>query len=116
MIKRDYQYEGDDDDASPQITSKEVPFTSTELAKLRKEYARTQGESETEYVWRVSLNGGDQIMLSEKEAGGYWGPNGFLTTGDRRAPWSLTQRAAYWAGGIDPQERGEPVIIQGTVD
>ena len=55
-------------------------------------------------------------MLSEKEAWVYWGPNVFLTTGDRRAPWSLTQRAAYWAGGIDPRERGEPVIIQGTVD
>lgn len=25
---------------------------------------------------------------------------------------SITSRVAYWAGGVDPKERGEPVIIR----
>ncbi|KGL80795.1 hypothetical protein N309_06728, partial [Tinamus guttatus] len=115
LIKREYVYEDDSTDC-PQIITKKVPFTATELAKLRKDFARTAKESETEYVWRVSLSGGDEILLSEKEAEGYWGPGVFLTTGDRRAPWSLTQRAAYWAGGLNPLERGDPLAITGTVD
>jgi len=40
----------------------------------------------------------------------------FLTTGDHRAPWSLTQRAAHWAGGLNPLERGDPLAITGTTD
>uniref|UniRef100_A0A663EGK8 Uncharacterized protein n=1 Tax=Aquila chrysaetos chrysaetos TaxID=223781 RepID=A0A663EGK8_AQUCH len=115
LIKTEYVYEDDSDDR-PQVISKEVPFTATELAKLKKDFARTAKESETEYVWRVSLSGGDGILLSEKEAEVYWGPGVFLTTGDRRAPWSLTQRAAYWAGGLNPLERGDPLAITGTVD
>ncbi|XP_075000612.1 uncharacterized protein LOC142079764 [Calonectris borealis] len=92
------------------------PLVKTELAKLKKDFGRTPRESETEYVWRVSLSGGDQILLSEKEAEGYWGPGVFLTTGNYHAPWSLTQRAAYWAGGLNPLERGDPLAITGTVD
>ncbi|XP_069631326.1 LOW QUALITY PROTEIN: uncharacterized protein [Haliaeetus albicilla] len=115
LIKTEYVYEDDSDD-HPQVITKEVPFTATELAKLKKDFARAAKESETEYVWRVSLSGGDGILLSEKEAEGYWGPGVFLTTGDRRAPWSLTQRAAYWAGGLNPLERGDPLAITGTVD
>ncbi|KFR16513.1 hypothetical protein N306_03650, partial [Opisthocomus hoazin] len=60
--------------------------------------------------------GGHGILLSEREAEGYWGPGVFLTTGDRQAPWSLTQRAAYWAGGLNPLERGDPLAITGTTD
>lgn len=26
----------------------------------------------------------------------------------RREPWSLTQLVAYWAGGLDPMEQGDP--------
>ncbi|XP_040977178.1 uncharacterized protein LOC121232785 [Aquila chrysaetos chrysaetos] len=115
LIKTEYVYEDDSDDR-PQVITKEVPFTATDLAKLKKDFARAAKESETEYVWRVSLSGGDGILLSEKEAEGYWGPGVFLTTGDRRAPWSLTQRAAYWAGGLNPLERGDPLAITGTVD
>ncbi|XP_074667200.1 uncharacterized protein LOC141917704 [Strix aluco] len=115
LVKTEYVYE-DDSDNHPQVITKEVPFTATELAKLRKDFSRTAKESETEYVWRVSLSGGDGILLSEKEAEGYWGPGVFLTTGDHRAPWSLTQRAAYWAGGLNPLERGDPLAITGTVD
>jgi len=55
--------------------------------------------------------GGDGILLSEREAEGYWGPGVFLTTGDRRAPWSQTQRAVYWAGGLNLLERGDPLAI-----
>ncbi|XP_074936484.1 uncharacterized protein LOC142051195 [Phalacrocorax aristotelis] len=116
LFKTEYLYEDNNDDR-PQVLTKEVPFTATEVAKLKKDFARTPKESETEYVWRVSLSaGGDGILLSEKEAEGYWGPGVFLTTGNRRAPWSLTQRAAYWAGGLNPLERGDPLAITGTVD
>ncbi|XP_074788809.1 uncharacterized protein LOC141973790 [Athene noctua] len=115
LVKTEYLYE-DDSDNRPQVITKEVPFTATELAKLKKDFSRTAKESETEYVWRVSLSGGDGILLSEKEAEGYWFPGVFLTTGDCRAPWSLTQRAAYWAGGLNPLERGDPLAITGTVD
>uniref|UniRef100_A0A663MXD2 Uncharacterized protein n=1 Tax=Athene cunicularia TaxID=194338 RepID=A0A663MXD2_ATHCN len=85
---------------APQVTTRIAPYPATEL------------ETETEYVWRVSLIGGDRILLSEDEAQGYWGPGVFLVTDDQREPWSLTQRAAYWAGSLDPLERGNPVCIE----
>ena len=53
--------------------------------------------------------GGDRIKVLEEEAQGHWGPGVFLTMHDGREPWSLTQRAAYWAGGLDPLERGESI-------
>ncbi len=113
LVKTGYVYEGETEN-HPQVITKEVPFTATELAKLRKNNTRTPKESETEYVWRVSLSGGDGILLSEREAEGYWGPGVFLTTDNYRAPWSLTQRAAYWAGGLNPLERGDPLAITGS--
>lgn len=61
----------DDQDHFPQVTTKEVPYTATELAKLKKDFGRTPRELEMEYVWRISLSGGDRILLSEKEAEGY---------------------------------------------
>ncbi|XP_009579700.1 PREDICTED: uncharacterized protein LOC104079376, partial [Fulmarus glacialis] len=115
LVKAEYIYD-DDQDQFPQVTTKEVPFTATELAKLKKDFGRTPRESETEYVWRVLLSGCDQILLTEKEAEGYWGPGVFLTTRNYRTPWSLTQRAAYWAGGLNPLERGDPLTVTGTVD
>ncbi|XP_075014577.1 uncharacterized protein LOC142086018 [Calonectris borealis] len=115
LVKTEYIYD-DEEDQFPQVTTKEVPYNAPELAKLRKDFGRTPRESETEYVWRVSLSGGNQILLSEKEAEGYWGPGVFITTGNYRAPWSLTQRAAYWAGGLNPLERGDPLAITGIVD
>ncbi|KAK4806115.1 hypothetical protein QYF61_005487 [Mycteria americana] len=110
LIKTEFQYEGCADTA-PEIVTKEIPYSATELAKLQDRYSRLPRETETEYVWRVSLTGGDRIKLSEEDAQGYWGPGVFLTVPDTRAPWSLTQRAAYWAGGLDPVERGDPVSI-----
>ncbi|XP_068031317.1 uncharacterized protein [Anomalospiza imberbis] len=115
LIKTEYNFINEED-FDPHITTKEIPYTATELAKLKKEYSRLPQESETEYVFRVSLTGGDQIKLSEQEASGYWGHGVFLTTGNTRAPWSLTQRAAYWAGGLSPLERGDPLAITGTPD
>jgi len=82
LVKMEYVYE-DDGDNRPQVITKEIPFLATELANLRKDFARTMRESETEYVWRVSLLGVDGILLSEREAEGYWGPGVFLTTGNR---------------------------------
>ncbi|XP_064032321.1 uncharacterized protein LOC135192875 [Pogoniulus pusillus] len=111
LIKTEMLYE--DEDGTPAITMKETPFSSTELAKLRKEFTRSAGESEVEYVWCVSKTGGDQIRLTEAEATSYWGANVFLTTGNRNGPWSLTQRAAFWAGGFDSKERGEPLVLRG---
>ena len=115
LIKTEYTFDNSED-LDPQMNVKEIPFSATELAKLKKDFSRSPKESETGYVWRVSLTGGDQILLTEKEAEGYWGPGVFLTTGNNRAPWSLTQRAAYWAGGLNPLERGDPLAITGTID
>ncbi|XP_077646875.1 uncharacterized protein LOC144248757 [Lonchura striata] len=115
LIKTEYNYLSDDD-LDPHITTKHIPYTATELAKLKKEYGRLPYESETEYVFRVSLTGGDQIKLTEQEASGYWGHGVFLTTGDKRDSWSLTQRAAFWAGGTNPLERGDPIAIISTPD
>ncbi|KAK4832806.1 hypothetical protein QYF61_025674 [Mycteria americana] len=98
-------------DITPEIITKEIPYSATELAKLQEKYSRVPRETETEYVWRVSLTGEDRIKLSEEAAQGYWGPGVFLTLPNTRAPWSLTQREAYWAGGLDPLEWGDPVTI-----
>ncbi|XP_068035175.1 uncharacterized protein [Anomalospiza imberbis] len=115
LIKTEYNYLSDDD-LEPHITTKHIPYTATELAKLKKEYGRLPHESETEYVFRVSLTGGDQIKLTEQEASGYWGHGVFLTTGEKRDTWSLTQREAFWAGGTSPLERGDPIAIISTPD
>lgn len=64
-----------------------------------------------QYVWRISLMGGDSIKLLEEEAQGPWGPRVSITIHNGRQPWSLTQRAAYWAGGLNSLERGEPISI-----
>ena len=95
-----------------QVTTRIIPYSPTDLGKIQEKYSRGPRETETEYVWRVSLTGGDRILLSEDEARGYWGPGVFLTTNDNREPWSLTQRVAYWAGGLDPMERGDPFSIK----
>lgn len=110
FIKTEYNYINDED-VDPHITTKQTPFSATKLAKLKKEFGRLPHESETEYVFRVSLTDGGQIKLTEQEASGYWGHGVFLTTGDKRDSWSLTQRAAFWAGGINPLERGDPLAI-----
>ncbi|XP_072774428.1 uncharacterized protein [Taeniopygia guttata] len=115
LIKTEYNYLSDDD-LEPHITTKHIPYTATELAKLKREYGRLPHESETEYVFRVSLTGGDQIKLTEQEASGYWGHGVFLTTGDKHDSWSLTQCMAFWAGGTSPLEREDPIAIISTPD
>ncbi|XP_074424775.1 uncharacterized protein LOC141735620 [Larus michahellis] len=95
-----------------QVTTRMIPYSVTELSNIQEKYTRLAKVTETEYVWRVSLTGGDRILLSEDEAQGYWGPGVFLTTDDPREPWSLTQRVVYWAGGLDPMERGDPACIE----
>lgn len=42
------------------------------------------------------------------------GPGVFLTTTPGDHNYSITAQAAYWAVGIDPQERGEPLEITAT--
>ena len=93
--------------------SKTTPFDPIQIAHLQDRYGRKPGETETEYLWRVSLNGGDRILLDGNEASGYWGPGVFLDAGPNppNDPHSLTSRVAYWAGGIDALERGEPLLI-----
>ncbi|XP_075273341.1 uncharacterized protein LOC142360913 [Opisthocomus hoazin] len=115
LVKTEFVYE-DDGDNRPLIITKEIPFAATELAKLWKDFARTTRELETEYVWWVSLSGWDRILLLEREAEGYWGPGVFLTPSERRALWSLTQRAEHWAAGLNPLERGDPLATTGTTD
>lgn len=77
---------------------------------MQDKFSRKPGKTETEYLWHVSLTGGDRILLSNDEAGGFWGPGVFLSGGPDGHQ-SLTSRVAYWAGGMDPRERGEPVTI-----
>ncbi|XP_071585765.1 LOW QUALITY PROTEIN: uncharacterized protein [Heliangelus exortis] len=115
LVKTEYTYENDEDN-HPCVLTKEIPFSTLELDKLQREFGRTLKESETEYVWCMSLSGGDEILLTEQEAGGFWGPGVFLNMGDKCAPRSLTQRIAYWAGRLSPLERGDPLAIKGGVD
>jgi len=56
-----------------------IPWSPAELVKIQK-FSRRSGESEVEYVCQVSLKGGDRMMLSEEEVGGFWRPGVFLTT------------------------------------
>lgn len=51
--------------------------------------------------------GGDQILLTEKESHGYWEPGILFTAGNHCAPWSPTQRVAYW----DDYSPGQLVFI-----
>ncbi|KFU99171.1 hypothetical protein N339_02605, partial [Pterocles gutturalis] len=110
LFPTEFQYEGDNESGTAVIT-KEIPHSPTELARLQEKYSRLPKESETEYVWRVSLTGGDRIKLNEDESQGYWGPGVVLTVDDTQAPWSLTQHVAYWAGGLNPLEWGKLVAI-----
>ncbi|KAK4818549.1 hypothetical protein QYF61_014685 [Mycteria americana] len=81
LIETEFQYEGGADTA-PEIITKEIPYSATELAKLQDRYSRLPRETETECVWRVSLMGEDRIQLSEEAVQGYWGPGVFLTVPD----------------------------------
>ncbi|GAB0205021.1 hypothetical protein GRJ2_002967700 [Grus japonensis] len=93
--------------------TKTTPFDAIQIANLQERYSRKPQETETEYVWRVSLTGGDRILLNGDEANAFWGPGVFLNAGPNPPdqPHSLTSRVAYWAGGIDILERGEPPLI-----
>ncbi|GAB0208626.1 hypothetical protein GRJ2_003328300 [Grus japonensis] len=42
LVKTEYIYD-DEQDQSPQVTTKEVPYTAVELMKLKKEFGRTPG-------------------------------------------------------------------------
>ena len=57
-----------------------IPLSPAELVKIQEKFSRRSEESEVEYVCRVSLKGGDRMMLSEEEVGGFWRPGVFLTT------------------------------------
>lgn len=65
-------------DTEPVVFTKEIPYTVTELAKLQENCSRQPKETETDYVWRVPLNGRDRIRLWEEEAQEYWGPGVFF--------------------------------------
>lgn len=108
QIKTECNYINDED-FDPHIITKEIPYTATELTKLAKQYGLLSHKTETK-----SLTGKVQTHLSEQEAGGYWGHGVFLTTGDRRIPWSLIQHIAYWTEGLNPSERGNLLTIAGT--
>ncbi|OPJ67375.1 hypothetical protein AV530_011660 [Patagioenas fasciata monilis] len=95
----------------PPSAVRTIRWTEHELSCLQDKFSRKPGETETEYIWRVSLTGGDRILLSNDEAGGFWGPGVFLNGGPD-GDQSPTSRVAYWAGGVDPREREEPVIIR----
>lgn len=88
--------------ADPVVHLSNAPNTALSVGSRAKPKRSTCGE----FLWR----GGDRILLSDDEANGCWAQGVFLSdgpAGDR----SITSRVAYWAGGVDPKERGEPVII-----
>uniref|UniRef100_A0A493T1I5 Uncharacterized protein n=1 Tax=Anas platyrhynchos platyrhynchos TaxID=8840 RepID=A0A493T1I5_ANAPP len=69
-----------DDNDEIRTTVRTIPLPPAELVKIQEKFSRRSGESEVEYVCQVSLKGGDRMMLSEEEVGGFWRPGVFLTT------------------------------------
>lgn len=82
-----------------------------QLANLQEKYGRKSGESETEYLWRVS--GEARISLNGTQAKGPWGPEVLLNLEPELAnqPYSITSEAAYWAGAINATRRGDTASI-----
>ncbi|KFV74280.1 hypothetical protein N307_00394, partial [Dryobates pubescens] len=114
LIKTEILYEGGE--TTPTITTEEAPFSYTVLARIHKELAHSSGDSEVEYIWQIKkkkTTGGDQIMFTEAEAMGYWGEKVFLTGKKKK---KKTTGAAYWAGGFDAKERGEPIVLRGGMN
>lgn len=103
LFKTEFHCDGNNEDGL-EVVTKEVPCSATELAKWQEQYSQLPRESETKYVWRPSLTRGDRIKLNKDEAQGYSGSGVFLPVEDKGTPWS--QWAAYWAGALDPLERG----------
>ncbi|KAJ7414946.1 Sorting nexin-18 [Pitangus sulphuratus] len=94
-----------DDGQGQQTATKTVLYTVTEISTFQEKYNRLSRESETEYVWTVSLMGGDQIMLSEAEAQGFWGPVVFLmpnqgSDDDWDDDWDESSTVAYEPGAL----------------
>lgn len=50
-------------------------------------------------------------MLSDMEASEFCGPGIFLNMRPGQENHSLTAHAAYWAGGIEPQDWVYPLVI-----
>ncbi|KAM9591186.1 uncharacterized protein ACIBXB_006082 [Morphnus guianensis] len=96
---------------SPRTTIRTTPWSGPKLSKLQAKFSRKPGETETEYLWRISLTGEYQILLSDDEARNYWGPGVFLSAGPP-GDQSITSRVVYWAGGVDPKEGGDSFTIQ----
>jgi len=57
------------EDLDPQMDVKEMPFSATEPAKLKRDFSCSPEESETEHGWRVSLAARDKTLLTEKDTG-----------------------------------------------
>lgn len=76
LIKTETANDGKDNVCT---TVQTIPWSLEKLAKLQEKYSRHPEESRMEHEWRVSLEGGDSISLSEEEAGGSGGPGVFLT-------------------------------------
>jgi len=105
LLKTEFVYE-DDGDNRPQVITKEIPFAATELAKLQKDFARTARESETEYVWRVSLSGGERDLVVGKGSGRVLGPGRVLN--HRRSPSLVVADSedCVLGGGFEPAGEG----------
>ncbi|KAK4828111.1 hypothetical protein QYF61_023909 [Mycteria americana] len=95
---------------NPRASVRTTPWMGPKLSELQTRFSHRPGETEIEYLWRVSLMGGDWTLLSDDEVRGFWGPGVFLS--DRLAGnQSVMSQVAYWAGGVDPKERGKPFTI-----
>lgn len=67
--------------------------------------------TEIECLWQACLTGGDGILLNGEETRGFWSPGVVLNSDPKQPdhPHSVTCWVAYWAGGVDVLERGEPL-------
>lgn len=99
---------------NPQTTVCMIPWTGPELSKLQTKLSCKPGKVETEYLWTFSLMGGDQILLSHDEVGGFWSLGVFLSDG-LEGDQSITSQVAYWARGLDAKEWREHFTIKGIV-
>lgn len=54
-------------------TAKTTLFDSVHVVNLQEWYSHKPGETETEYLQRLSLTGGHNILLNSNEANNFWG-------------------------------------------
>lgn len=90
LLKTEIVSDDEEEGVKPTVAVKAIPCSATEMAELKGKHSKQAKETETKYVWRVSLIGGYRIKPSEAAAAQrYWGLGVFVTADDSTKPWSL---------------------------